>query len=91
MARIDIRRKHNLSMKDARKAVDKLAKKISKEFDVSCSWDDNVLAFSRSGVDGHIALEKNEVHVYADLGFLMGVMKKTIESEINRHLDEQIG
>ncbi len=91
MARIDIRRKHNLPMKEARKAVDKLAKQISEEFSVACSWDGNVLAFSRGGVDGHIALEKNEVHVYAELGFLMGVMKSTIESEINRHLDEQIG
>lgn len=91
MARIDIRRKHTLSMKDARKAVDKLSRQIAEEFDVACSWEGNVLAFSRGGVDGHIALEKNEVHVYAELGFLMGVMKSTIESEINRHLDEQIG
>ncbi len=91
MARIDIRRKHALPLKDARKAVDKLAKQISKEFDVSCSWEGNVLAFSRGGVDGHIALEKNEVHVYADLGFLMGVLKPSIEREINRHLDEHIG
>lgn len=91
MARIDIRRKHDLPMKDARKAVDKLAKKIAQEFDVACSWDGNVLAFARSGVDGHIELSTHEVHVYADLGFLMGVLKPTIEREINRHLDEQIG
>lgn len=91
MARIDIRRKHDLPLKDARKAVDKLARKITREFDVACTWEGNTLAFSRSGVDGHIALEKGQVHVYAELGLVMGMMKPLIESEINRHLDEQIG
>lgn len=91
MARIDIRRTHNFAMKDAKKAVDKLAKSIAKEFSLECGWDGNTLAFSRSGVDGHIALTKGEIHVYADLGFVMGMMKPMIEQEINRHLDEQIG
>lgn len=90
MATIDIRRKHDLSMAEARKAVNKLAKSIAKEFDLECDWDGNTLAFSRSGVDGHIALEKGQVHVHAQLGFLMGMMKPMIEGEINRHLDEQI-
>lgn len=78
-------------MAEARKAVNKLAKSIAKEFDLEYDWDGNTLAFSRSGVDGHIALEKGEVHVYAQLGFLMGMMKPMIEGEIHRHLDEQIG
>lgn len=91
MARIDIRRKHDLPLKEARKAVDKVAKKMTREFALECSWEGNTLAFTRSGVDGHIALEKGQVHVYADLGLVMGMMKPMIESEINRHLDEEIG
>lgn len=91
MARIDIRRKHDLPLKEARKAVDKVAKRLGSEFDVECAWEGNTLAFTRSGVDGHIALEKGQVHVYAELGLVMGMMKGLIESEINRHLDEQIG
>jgi putative polyhydroxyalkanoate system protein len=90
MAKIDIRRKHDKTLADARKAVNRLAKSIAKEFDLDCSWEGNTLAFSRSGVDGHIALNKGEIHVYANLGFVMGVMKPMIEREINRHLDEQI-
>ncbi|MBX3693169.1 polyhydroxyalkanoic acid system family protein [Dokdonella sp.] len=91
MARIDIRRKHDLPLKEARKAVDKVARQLGTEFDVECTWEGNILAFTRSGVDGHIALEKGQVHVYAELGLVMGMMKGLIESEINRHLDEQIG
>lgn len=90
MAQIDIRRKHHLSLAEARKAVNKLAKSFAKEFDLECNWEGDTLALSRSGVDAHIKLEKGEVHVYAKLGFVMGMMKSVIESEINRHLDEQI-
>ena len=91
MATIDIRRKHDLSMAEARKAVNKLAKSIAKEFDLERDRGGNTVASWRSGDDGHIALEKGQVHVHAQLGFLMGMMKPMIEGEINRHLDEQIG
>ncbi len=90
MASIDIQRTHSKPLKDAKKAVDRVAAHIAEKFDVECEWSGNTLNFSRSGVDGHIALEKGEVHVYAKLGFVMGMMKPMIESEINRHLDEQI-
>lgn len=91
MPSIDIRRKHNRTMKDAKAAVDRLARQIADEFGVDVEWQGNTLAFSRSGVDGHIALSRGEVHVWVELGFLMGMMRSHIESEINRHLDEQIG
>lgn len=90
MARIDIVRKHKHSLKDARKAVDELARQLADEHDLQCGWEGNTLAFSRNGVDGHIALSKGEIHVHAELGFLMGLLKPTIENEINRYLDEHI-
>ncbi|WP_330970720.1 polyhydroxyalkanoic acid system family protein, partial [Lysobacter sp. A3-1-A15] len=49
------------------------------------------LNFSRSGVDGRIALLPHQLHVSAQLGFLFGAMKGTIESEIRRVLDERFG
>ncbi len=90
MARIDIRRKHSYTLKDAKKAVDALAKKLAKEHSLDCAWQDNTLEFSRSGVKGHIALTKGEIHVFAELGFLMGMLKPQIEAEINEYLDEHI-
>lgn len=90
MARIDIRRTHCRSVKEARKAIDHLADSMASQFDMQCHWDGDVMAFSRGGIDGHIALENNEIHVVAELGFVMGMMKPIIEREINRHLDEQM-
>ena len=41
------------------------------------------------GVDGRVHLEPGAVRVTAELGFLLGAMKGTIESEIRRVLAER--
>lgn len=88
MASIDIRRKHGLSLKQAKAAVTKTASAIGKKFGIESEWDGNTLNFSRGGVNGEIAVTTSEVHVHAELGFLMGAMKPMIEKEIERVLDE---
>jgi len=91
VARIDIRRKHGRSLKEAKAAVDKTAKAIGKKFDITSAWEGDTLHFQRSGVDGHIDVTKTEVHVHAELGFLFGMMKAMIEEEIGRQLDKNFG
>ena len=88
MASIDIRRKHGLSLKQAKAAVTKTASAIGKKFDIQSEWEGDTLHFSRGGVNGTIAVTAASVHVHAELGFLMGALKPMIEAEINRVLDE---
>ena len=91
MATISINRKHKKSMADARTAVDRVAKAIAAKFQVSHQWEGNILHFSRPGVDGHIALGKGTVSVEAQLGFLLMVIKSSVETEIERYLDKEFG
>lgn len=91
MPSIDIRRKHGHSIKRAKAAVTETAAAIAKKFDIESSWAGNTLKFSRPGVDGKIRITEGEVHVTAELGFLLGMMKPAIEREIERHLDEYFG
>ena len=89
MSRIDIRHPHSLSKAKARKAIEDVAKKLSEKFDMDYGWDGDILNFSRSGVDGHIALGPDDLHVHAKLGFLTAMFKEPIESEIKRVLKEK--
>ena len=89
MSRIDIRHPHSLPKAKARKAVEDVAKKLAEKFDMDYDWDGDVLSFTRSGVDGHIALEAEELHVHAKLGFLTAMFKDPIEAEIQRVLKER--
>lgn len=91
MATIDIRRKHGHTLKRARSAVDKTAAAMSRKFDIRSSWSGNTLNFSRAGVSGAILVTAEEIHVTAELGFLLGMLKPAIEREIEQQLDEQFG
>lgn len=89
MSRIDIRHSHSLPKAKARKAIEDVAKKLAEKFDMDYGWDGDTLNFSRSGVDGHIALAPEELHVHAKLGFLTAMFKDPIENEIRRVLQEK--
>ncbi|MDQ3039037.1 MAG: polyhydroxyalkanoic acid system family protein [Pseudomonadota bacterium] len=89
MSRIDIHHAHSLSKPKARKAVEEVAQKLAERFQMECGWDGDVLNFSRSGVDGQIALGPKDLHVKAKLGFLAAMFKDSIETEIQRVLEEQ--
>ena len=89
MPSIDIRRRHDKSMKEAKLAVEHVAQKLSDKFDVEYCWDGHTLAFERSGVHGQILLSKGEVHVQVNLGFLLLALRGPIEAEIHKYLDRE--
>ncbi|MGH8110307.1 MAG: polyhydroxyalkanoic acid system family protein [Arenimonas sp.] len=89
MASIDIKRNHNKPLKEAKKAVERVAKHIADKFDVEYEWEDNTLNFSRPGVDGHIAVSANDIHVSVNLSFMLMMIKSSVDKEIHRYLDEE--
>ena len=89
MPGIDIHHSHSLPMAKARKAVEEVAQKLVERFGVHYRWEGDTVHFSRSGVDGRIALEPKQLHVTAQLGFLLSALKGPIENEIKRVLDER--
>ena len=91
MPSIDIKRSHSRPLPEARDAVQRVADHIARKFDVACEWNGNTLNFQRSGVDGHIKVSARQVHVTADLGFLLMALRGSVEREVNRYLDEEFG
>ena len=89
MPSIDIRHSHSLAPGKARRAVDEVAAKLADRFGVACEWDGDTLNFVRGGVDGKIALGPQQLHVTAQLGFLLSTLKGPIEAEIRRVLQER--
>ena len=65
MSKIDIRHPHSLPMTKARKAVQEVADKLDTKFGMQSRWEGDTLHFQRSGIDGHIALEKDQLHLTA--------------------------
>ncbi|HEU4663254.1 MAG TPA: polyhydroxyalkanoic acid system family protein [Dokdonella sp.] len=90
MAVIDIKRSHKKPLKTARAVVERIAISIAQEYGIDHHWDGDRLQFDRSGVKGHIAVGRTELHVRVELGFFMSAMKPVIEREIERKLEEHL-
>lgn len=84
-------RKHALGVAKAKKAVDKVARHIRERFEIEAEWNRNTLEFSRSGVEGEIAVTVDSVSVHADISWLLLPIKSAIEQEISRYLDQEFG
>jgi putative polyhydroxyalkanoate system protein len=88
MSDIKIRRAHAMPHDKARLAAEQMAKRLKKEFDLEYEWDGEVLVFERSGVNGELTVAPKYVEMEVKLGFLLRMMKPTIEKHINKNLDE---
>lgn len=91
MTEIDIRRSHQLPLKDAKAKVEQIAERIAERFDVDYGWRGNTLEFTRSGVDGRIAVTTKDLHVSVRLGFLLFALRSAIEREIDSTIDKHFG
>ncbi|HYM87436.1 MAG TPA: polyhydroxyalkanoic acid system family protein [Pseudoxanthomonas sp.] len=89
MPSIDIHHPHSKTPAQARKAIEGVARKLAERFDIKHEWDGDTLNFMRSGVDGKIKLSPKKLHVTAQLGFMLSMLKDPIESEIKRVLSEK--
>lgn len=82
MADITITQAHQLDPAAARAAADQVAAKLAAEFELACSWQDQVLSFSRSGVSGTLSLEPQLARMELSLGFPYGLMASQIRGKI---------
>lgn len=90
MSSIDIRHDHALSPAQARAAIDAAARKLTDRYGVASHWEGDTLRIARAGVDGAITLLPQQVHVTAELGFLLSAMQPMVEAEIRRLLAEKL-
>ncbi|MFG3449514.1 polyhydroxyalkanoic acid system family protein [Stenotrophomonas sp. NPDC047960] len=90
MSKIDILHTHAQTDDAARKVIEDMTKSLQQKFGVQADWVGSALTFNGSGVDGRIALLPGQVHVAAELGFPVSMMKSMVEGEIRRVLQEKL-
>lgn len=87
MADIDLHRVHNLGLKAARVAADRMAGDLGRKFDLRGDWVGNVLRFERPGVTGSLSITDKDLRLSITLGFLLKAMKASIEKAVVHELD----
>jgi putative polyhydroxyalkanoate system protein len=91
MATIAIAKKHHLSHAQAKDAAQKIADDLARRFDLECAWNGDRIKFERPGVSGELHVGKTEVRLDCQLGFLLSMLKPTIEDAVNRDFDKYFG
>ena len=95
MADIRIHRQHKLGLTKARKVAWDWAEMAEAKFDMACSVlqgeTSDTVSFTRSGVKGELIVAPDHFDLHAKLGFLLGAFSKTIETEIEKNLDDLLG
>lgn len=91
MADIQIQREHALGLPQARKIAFKWAEQVEEKFNMTCTYEEgeteDLVSFSRSGVNGTLTVTMEHFELNARLGFLLGAFKEKIEGEIVKKLD----
>ncbi len=91
MPDIQIKREHALGLAEARKIAFKWAEMAEEKFDMECTYEEgkteDLVTFTRSGVNGELRVNKDLFLLDARLGFLLGAFKEKIEGEIVKNLD----
>ncbi len=88
MASISITRKHSLTQKKAKDVAEKIAKDLRKRFDLDYEWHGDHIDFERPGVSGQMHVGKDKIKIDVQLGLLLGMLKPTIEREIDAQMDK---
>lgn len=87
MSDIKVVRKHRLSIPQAKKIAQKAADELAREYDLESEWNGDTLNFSRSGVDGEMAVSAGEIRIGVRLGFLLKAFRHKIQLHVESHLD----
>jgi len=92
MADIHIHRNHKLGLDKAREVAWKWAEEVEQKFDMECTVlegeTSDTVEFTRSGVKGRLIVAPDHFDLEARLGILLGAFSRTIETEIERNLDD---
>jgi putative polyhydroxyalkanoate system protein len=92
MAEIHVRREHRLGLAKARKTAWRWAELAEQKFGMECTviegHTSDVVEFTCAGVEGRLIVEADSFDLTAQLGFLLGAFRHSIEAGIEENLDE---
>lgn len=91
MPDIHITRDHKLGLPAARKLAFRWAETAEEKLGMECTYEEgktaDLVRFTRAGANGELKVTKDSFELDARLGFLLGVFKERIETEIVNNLD----
>ena len=87
MPKIEIKHPHKDTASDAKAKLDTLSKQLSEKYGLTSKWiSDTEAKVERTGANGTIKIEPNQVRVNLDLSFALTPIKGKVEEKIQEEL-----
>ena len=86
MSDIKIIQEHNLSLDEARQAARKVAAQMELDYEMTTTWEGDLLKFERSGVSGSLALLDKQAQLEIKLGFMLKGFASKIEEQVSKNM-----
>ena len=86
MSDIKITQEHNLSLEEARQAARKVAAQMELDYEMTTTWDGDLLKVERSGVSGSLALLDKQAQLEIKLGFMLKGFASKIEEQVSKNM-----
>jgi len=87
---IRIERHHGLTIDEARRRVDAMAERLKADLDGDYRWDQDTLAFERTGASGEICLNGEVIDIRIELSFPLSIMESRIEKVVVERLEQAL-
>ncbi len=86
-----IRRQHNKSTEELKQIIDKIAVNLSNDLGLDYKWKGERLEFYRTGVNGSINVEPEELVVKVNKSFFIPISDSTIRTKVEEYFDAYLG
>ena len=87
MAKISIRRPHQLTHKQAVDVANRVAKDLAHEYGISAKWDGDIVHVKGTGLTGTLELAPKLMKLDVTLGFMLSVFQQKIQHGVEAKLD----
>lgn len=95
MATIDIRRAHSLTIEEARKRAESIAREMQGKMGIRWRWEGDRIEFdapggAAKGVTGNVHVTPREIRVEAHLPFVLSLIKGSIQDKMSAILNASV-
>ena len=85
-----IRRRHQLTIEEAKERADEIAVDICRRFSLQSRWHGDSLYLRGTGVNGELHLEDDRLEIVINLGFALKLMEGPIRGAIEESIDDHL-
>ena len=90
MAGFKVSKRYTMSKDEVRVAAEQLAQEPKSQHGLRYRWQGDTATFSRTGLDGKLSIDNDNISLSIKLGFLAAAFERPLKQAITEYLDKYV-